>query len=92
MRLLATVLAGQTTLAGELLLLAVVLGCRTWRCLLGAGVAPLTLFLCYGYVSIRECVSVLLRGFGCESGSLRGKMMPADLLGAFFDLIDPHQS
>lgn len=49
-------LAGQTTLAGELLLLAVVLGCRTWRCLLGAGVAPLTLFLSYGYVSVRVCV------------------------------------
>lgn len=45
-------LAGQTTLAGQLLLLAVVLGCRTWRCLLGAGVAPLTLFLSYGYVCV----------------------------------------
>uniref|UniRef100_H3CTM3 Solute carrier family 22 member 17 n=1 Tax=Tetraodon nigroviridis TaxID=99883 RepID=H3CTM3_TETNG len=48
LRLLAAVLAGQMTLAGELLLLAVVLGCKTWRCLLGAGAAPLTLFLSYG--------------------------------------------
>ncbi|XP_061877040.1 solute carrier family 22 member 17 isoform X1 [Entelurus aequoreus] len=47
-RLMATMLAGLTTFAGELLLLAVALGCHSWRGLLGAGAAPLTLFLCYG--------------------------------------------
>lgn len=61
LRLVVNVLAGQMTLAGELLLLAVVLGCKTWRCLLGAGAAPLTLFLSYGYVSISWlCISLLL--------------------------------
>lgn len=48
-RLVATMLAGLMTWAGELLLLAVALGCRSWRGLLGVGVAPLTLFLSYGY-------------------------------------------
>uniref|UniRef100_A0A8C7X0T5 Solute carrier family 22 member 17 n=1 Tax=Oryzias sinensis TaxID=183150 RepID=A0A8C7X0T5_9TELE len=47
-RLVATMLAGLMTWAGELLLLAVALGCRSWRGLLGVGVAPLTLFLSYG--------------------------------------------
>lgn len=41
-------LAGLMTVAGELLLLAVALGCQSWRGLLGAGAAPLTLFLSYG--------------------------------------------
>lgn len=49
LRLVATMLAGLTTVAGELLLLAVALGCQSWRGLLGAGAAPLTLFLSYGY-------------------------------------------
>lgn len=48
LRLLVTVAAGLTTVAGELLLLGVALGCQSWRGLLGTGVAPLTLFLCYG--------------------------------------------
>ncbi|XP_075899211.1 solute carrier family 22 member 17 [Nelusetta ayraudi] len=48
LRLTATVLAGLVTVAGELLLLAVALGCHTWRALLGVGAAPLTLFLSYG--------------------------------------------
>uniref|UniRef100_A0A3Q0SWH3 Solute carrier family 22 member 17 n=1 Tax=Amphilophus citrinellus TaxID=61819 RepID=A0A3Q0SWH3_AMPCI len=48
LRLMATTLAGLTTVAGELLLLAVALGCQSWRGLLGAGSAPLTLFLSYG--------------------------------------------
>uniref|UniRef100_A0A3P9GZG0 Solute carrier family 22 member 17 n=1 Tax=Oryzias latipes TaxID=8090 RepID=A0A3P9GZG0_ORYLA len=47
-RLVVTMLAGLMTWAGELLLLAVALGCRSWRGLLGVGVAPLTLFLSYG--------------------------------------------
>ena len=47
-RLLVTVLAGLLSVAGELLLLAVALGFQSWRGLLGAGAAPLTLFLCYG--------------------------------------------
>uniref|UniRef100_A0A3P8Z5W9 Major facilitator superfamily (MFS) profile domain-containing protein n=1 Tax=Esox lucius TaxID=8010 RepID=A0A3P8Z5W9_ESOLU len=38
LRLLVTMLAGLTTFAGELLLLAVALGCQSWRGLLGAGV------------------------------------------------------
>ncbi|KAG8009369.1 Solute carrier family 22 member 17 [Nibea albiflora] len=41
-------LAGLMTVAGELLLLAIALGCQSWRGLLGAGAAPLTLFLSYG--------------------------------------------
>lgn len=49
LRLTASVLAGLVTVAGELLLLAVALGCHTWRALLGVGAAPLTLFLSYGY-------------------------------------------
>lgn len=49
LRLLATMLAGLMTVIGELLLLAVALGCHTWRALLGIGTAPLTLFLSYGY-------------------------------------------
>uniref|UniRef100_A0A3B5L7Z8 Uncharacterized protein n=1 Tax=Xiphophorus couchianus TaxID=32473 RepID=A0A3B5L7Z8_9TELE len=49
LRLVATMLAGFMSVAGELLLLAVALGCQSWRGLLGAGVAPLTLFLSYGY-------------------------------------------
>lgn len=53
LRLLVTMLAGLMTVAGELLLLAVALGCQSWRGLLGAGAAPLTLFLSYGY-----CLSV----------------------------------
>lgn len=48
LRLMATMFAGLMTVAGELLLLAVALGCQSWRGLLGAGVAPLTLFLSYG--------------------------------------------
>uniref|UniRef100_A0A3Q2Z785 Solute carrier family 22 member 17 n=1 Tax=Hippocampus comes TaxID=109280 RepID=A0A3Q2Z785_HIPCM len=48
LRLIATVLAGLMTVSGELLLLAVALGCQSWRGLLGAGAAPLTLFLSYG--------------------------------------------
>lgn len=49
LRLVATMLAGLMTVAGELLLLAVALGCQSWRGLLGAGAAPLMLFLSYGY-------------------------------------------
>lgn len=49
LRLVATMLAGLMSVAGELLLLAVALGCQSWRGLLGAGAAPLTLFLSYGY-------------------------------------------
>uniref|UniRef100_A0A3B5BEX2 Solute carrier family 22 member 17 n=1 Tax=Stegastes partitus TaxID=144197 RepID=A0A3B5BEX2_9TELE len=49
LRLVVTMLAGLMTVAGELLLLAVALGCQSWRGLLGAGAAPLTLFLSYGY-------------------------------------------
>lgn len=45
-------LAGLMTVAGELLLLAVALGCQSWRGLLGSGAAPLTLFLSYGYVCV----------------------------------------
>uniref|UniRef100_A0A3Q3NMC0 Solute carrier family 22 member 17 n=1 Tax=Labrus bergylta TaxID=56723 RepID=A0A3Q3NMC0_9LABR len=37
LRLLGTMLAGLMTVAGELLLLAVALGCQSWRGLLGAG-------------------------------------------------------
>lgn len=48
-----TMMAGLMTVAGELLLLAVALGCQSWRGLLGAGAAPLTLFLCYGYECAR---------------------------------------
>ncbi|TWW71386.1 Solute carrier family 22 member 17 24p3 receptor [Takifugu flavidus] len=48
LRLVVTTLAGLMTVAGQLLLLAVALGCSTWRCMLGAGAAPLTLFLTYG--------------------------------------------
>ncbi|KAM4606401.1 solute carrier family 22 member 17 [Polymixia lowei] len=48
LRLVVTMLAGLMTVAGELLLLAVALGCQSWRGLLGAGSAPLTLFLSYG--------------------------------------------
>ncbi|XP_030625549.1 solute carrier family 22 member 17 [Chanos chanos] len=48
LRLLVTMVAGLMTVAGELLLLGVALGCQSWRGLLGAGAAPLSLFLCYG--------------------------------------------
>ncbi|XP_049604627.1 solute carrier family 22 member 17 [Syngnathus scovelli] len=48
LRLISTVLAGLMTVSGELLLLAVALGCQSWRGLLGTGAAPLALFLCYG--------------------------------------------
>lgn len=48
-------LAGLMTVAGELLLLAVGLGCQSWRGLLGAGAAPLTLFLSYGYDCVCFC-------------------------------------
>lgn len=48
LRLLVTMLAGLTTVAGELLLLGVAVGCQSWRGLLGTGAAPLSLFLCYG--------------------------------------------
>ncbi|TKS87961.1 Solute carrier family 22 member 17 24p3 receptor [Collichthys lucidus] len=48
LRLVGTMLAGLMTVAGELLLLAIALGCQSWRGLLGAGAAPLTLFLSYG--------------------------------------------
>ncbi|XP_016424667.1 solute carrier family 22 member 17-like [Sinocyclocheilus rhinocerous] len=48
LRLPATMMSGLTVFAGELLLLAVALGCGSWRGLLGTGVAPLSLFLCYG--------------------------------------------
>lgn len=47
-------LAGLMTVAGELLLLVVALGCHTWRGLLGAGAAPLTLFLSYGYMCLHS--------------------------------------
>lgn len=58
LRLVATVLAGLVTVAGELLLLAVALGCQSWRGLLGAGATPLTLFLSYGYERVSSCVCV----------------------------------
>lgn len=48
LRLPVTMAAGLTTVAGELLLLGVALGCQSWRGLLGVGVAPLSLFLSYG--------------------------------------------
>ncbi|KAK1794604.1 hypothetical protein P4O66_001325 [Electrophorus voltai] len=48
LRLVVTMIAGLTTVAGELLLLGVALGCQSWRGLLGTGAAPLSLFLCYG--------------------------------------------
>ncbi|XP_068616083.1 solute carrier family 22 member 17, partial [Brachionichthys hirsutus] len=48
LRLLATVLAGLVNVVGELLLLAFAMECQSWRGLLGAGAAPLTLFLSYG--------------------------------------------
>ncbi|XP_018596543.2 solute carrier family 22 member 17 [Scleropages formosus] len=48
LRLLVTMAAGLTTVAGELLLLGVALGCQSWRGLLGVGTAPLALFLSYG--------------------------------------------
>uniref|UniRef100_A0A8C2HWC7 Solute carrier family 22 member 17 n=1 Tax=Cyprinus carpio TaxID=7962 RepID=A0A8C2HWC7_CYPCA len=48
LRLLATMMSGLTVFGGELLLLAVALGCGSWRGLLGTGAAPLSLFLCYG--------------------------------------------
>lgn len=48
LRLLVTMSAGLTTVAGELLLLGVAVGCPTWRGLIGTGAAPLSLFLCYG--------------------------------------------
>lgn len=62
LRLVGTMLAGLMTVAGELLLLAVALGCQTWRGLLGAGTAPLTLFLSYGYMSVCVwgCVELFL--------------------------------
>lgn len=60
LRLMATVLAGLMTVAGELLLLAIALGCQTWRGLLGAGAAPLTLFLSYGYNTVFSCVCPFL--------------------------------
>lgn len=52
-------LAGLMTVAGELLLLAVALGCQSWRGLLGAGAAPLTLFLSYGYEPVCFIVCML---------------------------------
>lgn len=48
LRLLVTMIAGLTTVAGELLLLGVAVECPTWRGLIGTGAAPLSLFLCYG--------------------------------------------
>ncbi|KAL7887051.1 hypothetical protein AOLI_G00047720 [Acnodon oligacanthus] len=48
LRLVVTMMAGLTTVAGELLLLGVAVGCHSWRGLLGTGAAPLSLFLCYG--------------------------------------------
>ncbi|XP_062335597.1 solute carrier family 22 member 17 [Osmerus eperlanus] len=48
LRLLVTMAAGLVTVAGELLLLGVALGCQSWRGLLGTGAAPLSLFLSYG--------------------------------------------
>ncbi|KAG7336304.1 hypothetical protein KOW79_000997 [Hemibagrus wyckioides] len=48
LRLLVTTIAGLTTVAGELLLLGIAVGCPTWRGLIGTGAAPLSLFLCYG--------------------------------------------
>ncbi|CAL9697814.1 unnamed protein product [Knipowitschia caucasica] len=48
LRLVVTMAAGLMTVCGELLLLALALGCQSWRGLLGAGAAPLTLFLSYG--------------------------------------------
>lgn len=60
LRLMATVLAGLMTVAGELLLLAIALGCQTWRGLLGAGAAPLTLFLSYGYNTVSPVFACFL--------------------------------
>uniref|UniRef100_A0A8C8ELX1 Major facilitator superfamily (MFS) profile domain-containing protein n=1 Tax=Oncorhynchus tshawytscha TaxID=74940 RepID=A0A8C8ELX1_ONCTS len=48
LRLLVTMVAGLTTVAGELLLLGFALGYQSWRGLLGTGAAPLSLFLTYG--------------------------------------------
>ncbi|KAJ8010551.1 hypothetical protein DPEC_G00076260 [Dallia pectoralis] len=48
LRLLVTMVAGLTTVAGELLLLAVALGCQSWRGLIGVGAVLLSLFLTYG--------------------------------------------
>lgn len=63
LRLTASVLAGLVTVAGELLLLAVALGCHTWRALLGVGAAPLTLFLSYGYHAAANAPSSTPAGF-----------------------------
>uniref|UniRef100_A0A673CPA2 Solute carrier family 22 member 17 n=1 Tax=Sphaeramia orbicularis TaxID=375764 RepID=A0A673CPA2_9TELE len=60
LRLVVTMLAGLMTVAGELLLLAVALGCQSWRGLLGAGAAPLTLFLSYGYDTVSPVLSVVV--------------------------------
>ncbi|XP_072306636.1 solute carrier family 22 member 17 [Eucyclogobius newberryi] len=48
LRLVVTMVAGLMTVCGELLMLAMGLLCQSWRGLLGAGTAFLTLFLSYG--------------------------------------------
>nr|XP_055038566.1 solute carrier family 22 member 17 [Misgurnus anguillicaudatus] len=48
LRLVVTMMSGLMTFAGDLLLLGVALGCRSWRALLGTGAAPMSLFLSYG--------------------------------------------
>uniref|UniRef100_A0A671NMW6 Solute carrier family 22 member 17-like n=1 Tax=Sinocyclocheilus anshuiensis TaxID=1608454 RepID=A0A671NMW6_9TELE len=58
LRLLATMMSGLTVFAGELLLLAVALGCGSWRGLLGTGAAPLSLFLCGWSYRILKCILV----------------------------------
>lgn len=88
-------LAGLMTVAGELLLLAVALGCQSWRGLLGAGAAPLTLFLSYGYGSLQSfniseafCIfpSRLQEPEPFDSVSV---LMSADLMKSLSDCIDP---
>ncbi|TRY91901.1 hypothetical protein DNTS_024113 [Danionella cerebrum] len=51
--------SGFVSFSGELLLLALALVCSSWRGLMGIGAAPLTLFLCYGFIShgISHCYS-----------------------------------
>lgn len=68
-------LAGLMTVAGQLLLLAVALGCSTWRCMLGAGAAPLTLFLSYGYVFLSLCRFLAVKT--AEGGD---EVMPASFI------------
>ncbi|CAL8397630.1 unnamed protein product [Arctogadus glacialis] len=74
-RLLVTVLAGLLSVAGELLLLAVALGFQSWRGLLGAGAAPLTLFLCYGVPGVfpESPRWLLLAGRSEDTSSFSGR-------------------